>query len=46
MAKIQTLGLSDDGKKRPSEPASPPQKPPEPHDPSVSPAEAHVQSSI
>ena len=46
MAKIQTLGLSDDGKKRPSDPASPPQKPPEPPAPSVSPAETPFRSPI
>ncbi len=46
MAKIQTLGLSDDGKKRPSEAASPPQKPSEAHTPSVSSAETNLQSPI
>ena len=46
MAKIQTLGLSDDGKKRPSDPASPPQKPPEPPAPTVLPVETVLQSPI
>ena len=46
MAKIQTLGLSDDGRKRPSDPASPPEKPPEPPVPSVSPAEGAPLSPI
>lgn len=46
MAKIQTLGLSDDGRKRPSDPASPPQKPSEPPAPSVSPAETAPASPI
>ena len=48
MAKIQTLGLSDDGKKRSSEPASPLQEPTTPaaQAPSTSRAETPLQSPI